>query len=193
LETVDFDPAQFATPPQVLAGVERVSGGVRVLANAPETVRPGTYQHNYMLLFQEQTGVELENPLPVSFSGPGCHSIRDMSRSQAAAPAPSLPPGARVDSYFVHYDVRRSDKDSRVRGTVRFERPILAVVSGNQLMTRTNDLLGAWCTSYASPAKESKPSGTDLVTLSGDRRTLTLDWDFSGTADQVRVLVESAE
>jgi hypothetical protein len=191
LETVDFDPAQFTTPPQVLAGVERVSGGVRVLANPPETVRPGTYQHNYMLLFQEQTGVELENALPISFSGPGCHLIR--GTSQTSARPDSLRPGTRVDSYFVHYDVRRGDQNARVRSTVRFERPILAVISGEAQMTRTDDLLGSWCTRYAGPGKRIKEPSDDLVTISGDHRTLTLDWGFDGSADQIRVLVASGD
>jgi hypothetical protein len=191
LEAVDFDPAQFVTPPQVLAGVERVSGGVRVLANPPETVRPGTYQHNYMLLFQEQSGVELESVLPISFSGPGCHQIR--GPLAAAGPAASLRPGSRIDSYFVHYDVRRGEKQSRVRSTVRFQRPILAVISGETLMTRTDDLLGSWCTRYAGPGRGIKSPNDDLVTISGDHRTLTLDWGFDGTADQIRVLVESGD
>jgi len=187
LETVDFDPAQFASPPRVLAGVERFSGGIRVLANPPETVRPGTYQHNYMLLFQEQAGVELENALPISFTGPGCHQVRKTGEGV------NLPAGQRIDSYFVHYDVRRGDKTSKVRGTVRFERPILGVISGGSQMTRTNELLGSWCTGYADPAKERKDLGDDLVTISGDRRTLTLEWGFDGTADQIRVLVDPEE
>jgi hypothetical protein len=185
LETVDFDPAQFATPPQVINGVERVSGGIRVLANPPETVRPGTYQHNYMLLFQEQAGVELENPLPLNMCQPGCHEVRE------GIPTANLPAGQRIDSYFVHYDVRRDDKTSRVRGTVRFARPILGVISASGQMVRTNELLGAWCTRYAPPGKSGKQPAHDLVTMSGDRRTLTLEWGFDGTADQIRVLVEA--
>lgn len=189
LETVDFDPARFAMPPQILAGVERVSGGVRVLANPPETVRPGTYQHNYMLLFPEQTRVELENSLPVSFSGPGCHQ-----RPEASPNLPqNLQAGERIDSYFVHYDVGAGGKDSRVRGTVRFARPIRAVICDRHLLTRTNDLLGAWCTRYAGPGKTNSSESDDLVTISGDRRTLTLDLGFDGTADQIRVLVESED
>jgi hypothetical protein len=186
LETVDFDPASFAVPPQVIDGVERVSGGIRVLANPPETVRPGTYQHNYMLLFQEQAGMELENDLPVNLSEPGVHELKEV-----APPSANLRAGQRVDSYFVHYDVGRNDKSSRVRGTVRFARPVLAVISSNALMARTNDLLGAWCTRYAPLSKVSNRPVDDLVTISGDRRTVTLEWGFDGTADQIRVLVEA--
>ncbi|MEM1294324.1 MAG: FecR domain-containing protein [Verrucomicrobiota bacterium] len=51
-EAVAFNPDRFTKPPDTLQGVTRVSGGIRVLRTEPETVRKGTFQHNYILLFR---------------------------------------------------------------------------------------------------------------------------------------------
>jgi hypothetical protein len=198
LETVDFDPRRFvAPPPQVVAGVERVSGGVRALADAPESVRSGTYRHQYLLLFREQTGVELENALPVDLSGPGCHRLAPVAAG-GSDPAPSLrdaalSPGLRIDSYFIHYDRRGTAASPRVRGTVRFVRPVLGVIAGSERLAASDDLLGSWCTGYDAPAASGRGLEGDLVTISGDRRTVTLDWTFDGNADQIRILVAAED
>jgi len=193
LETVGFDPRSFVPPPrQVVDGVERVSGGLRALAHAPETVCSGTYPHPYLLLFREQVGVELENALAVDLAGPGCHRLPAASET-VPSPGGSLPPGMRIDSYLIHYDLRGKAAAPSARGTVRFARPVLGVIATSGGLAASDDLFGSWCTQYDA----SRPSGrgleTDLVTISGDRRSVTLDWTFDGNADQIRILVAAED
>ncbi len=187
LETVAFVASRFADPPESITGVSRISGGVRVLRKAPDSVKTGTFQHNYILLFQEQRHVELEDVLEVSLTEPGRYQVGfagDGFRKQ-------LEVGSRVDSYFLHFDTK-TKLQTRCRGTVRFDQPIIAVIAGANQLVATDLLLGSHCTTY-DQCEMSRQLEMDHVIVSGDRRTLTLDWGVSTSADQIRVLVESKE
>ncbi|MEM1294325.1 MAG: hypothetical protein AAGH89_03100 [Verrucomicrobiota bacterium] len=104
----------------------------------------------------------------------------------------SLKVGDRVDCYFLHYDTE-TEASTRCRGTIRFDRPIVAVIAGGRQMGATDELLGAWCTAYDHPDARERGLEDDEVVISGDRRTLTLDWGVGPSADQIRVLVAAAD
>ncbi len=187
LEAVSFNPDRFTPPPVAVAGVNQVWGGIRLLGTQPETVQKGTYQHSYILLFLEQAHVELEDPLEVSCIHPGRYLV-GFQPEKGDEFRHMLQVGQRVDSYFLHYDTE-SETSSRCRGTVRFDRPIVAVIAGGRQMGATDELLGAWCTAYDHPTVSDRGLEDDEVVISGDRRRLTLDWGVGKSADQIRVLV----
>ncbi len=191
LEAVAFEPAHFVEPPELIEGVTSVWGGVRALRRPPETVRRGTFQHNYILLFLEQARVELEDPLEVSLSEPGCFRV-GFRGAAAREFRRMLEVGSRVDSYFLHFDAEATTS-TQARGTIHFERPIVAVIAGGAQMASTDELLGSWCTEYDRPAATERELEWDEVVISSDRRHLTVDWRVGTAADQIRVLVESEE
>ena len=71
--------------------------------------------------------------------------------------------------------------------------PIVAVIAGGKQLAATDELLGSWCVSYDRPgATERQLENNDWVIISEDRRQLTLDWGVGTSADQIRVLVQTA-
>lgn len=191
LESVDFDPNRFVSPPVALDGVSKIEGGIRVLRTPPQTVRTGAYQHNFVLLFQEQAHIELEDPLEVSLSKPGCYQVGFAPENHGDFEK-MLDVGETVDSYLLHYDTR-SDQMTRCSGTVQFDQPIVAVIAGGKQLALTDELLGTWCTEYDRPGSTQRQLENDIVVISADRRMLTFDWGVGPAADQIRVLVRTAE
>lgn len=190
LETVDFDPNRFVAPPVALDGVSRIEGGIRVLRTPPQTVRTGAYQHNFVLLFQEQAHIELEDPLEVSLSKPGCYQVGFAPENHGDFEK-LLNVGDTVDSYLLHYDTK-SDQMTRCSGTIQFDQPIVAVIAGGKQLASTDELLGTWCTAYDRPGSTQRQLENDIVVISADRRMLTFDWGVGPAADQIRVLVRTA-
>ena len=103
-----------------------------------------------------------------------------------------------------NFDARTGEADrpcvvggARVIGQITFDRPILGLIGGTSLLNRTDELLGNPLGDYGSTRRGIEPtrpddlpdSGRDHVTLSRDRRTLSLDLSASSAVDQIRVLV----
>lgn len=191
LETVDFDPERFVPPPTKLDGVSRIFGDIRVLRTPPDSVRTGAFQHSFVLIYLEQAHVELEDPLEVSLSKPGCYQVGFAPENHGDFEK-MLKVGDTVDSYLLHYDTR-SDRFTRCHATVQFDRPIVAVIAGGRQLAATDELLGAWCTAYDRPGNSSRQLENDNVVISTDRRRLTIDWGVGEAADQIRVLVQSGD
>ncbi|MFT5467167.1 MAG: hypothetical protein ACI8UO_002271 [Verrucomicrobiales bacterium] len=189
LERVEFDPKRFVEPPTKLDGVARIFGDIRVLRTPPKTVRTGAYQHNFVLIFQEQAHIELEDPLEVSVSRPGRYQVGFAPENHGDFEK-MLKVGETVDSYLLHYDTSSSSM-TRSNATVQFDRPIVAVIAGGRQMAATDELLGTWCTTYDRPGDSARQLENDTVIISSDRRRLTLDWGVDQEADQIRVLVQS--
>jgi hypothetical protein len=102
--------------------------------------------------------------------------------------------GTAVDSYFLH-----SDPVSLVAnffGTVTFDREILGVILLAPRLNESDSVLGAPGTAYPTGelARGVEESSTELdaVTLSADRRTLTVALRTLGKADQLRVVTASS-
>ena len=189
LEAVAFNPNRFLAPPDTIPGIVKSADGIRALRTPPNSVQKGTYQHNYMLIFLEQDHIELEDPLEVSLTKPGRYVV-GFGEANGSDFRHQLDVGVRVDSYFVHYDTKPVSH-TRCRGMIQFQRPIVAVIAGAHQMSKTDELLGSWCTSYDRPETKDRQLENDRVTIGGDGRTLTLDWGVGTAADQIRVLVQA--
>ena len=191
LEAVAFDPERFVAPPISLDGVSRIQGGIRVLRTPPQSVRKGAYQHNFVLIFQEQAHIELEDPLEVSIFKPGCYQVGFAPENHGDFEK-ILSVGDIVDSYLLHYDTK-TDQMTRCTGTVQFDRKIVAVIAGGKQLAATDELLGTWCTSYDRPGSIERQLENDNVVISADRTKLTIDWGVGPSADQIRVLVQTVD
>ena len=115
------DPALFPALPED-ASVPRTTGDVRFLRRAPQSVQAGTYEHDCIIVFEEQQAVALPQDLIV---------VRGASFQQDA-PQPSVPErvvlsaGTRVRSYYVHFDrVGKGGRDVESKGSITFDRPVL--------------------------------------------------------------------
>jgi hypothetical protein len=184
----------------------RTTGDVRFLRRAPKAVKEGTFEHDYVIVFEEQTDAELPQPISV---------IRGISFQQDA-PQPSkpervtLPAGTRVRSYYVHFDnVGRGVREVESKGTITFDQPVLGLVIPGTALKQTDLWLARADTTYETDSnrtlemrfmgsKTYKPqpniSGRyDEVHLGADGHTVTMDLLASWSVDQFRILVSVAD
>ena len=113
--------------------------------------------------------------------------------------------GQVIRSYLLQLnpigEFTRGETDgARVIGQITFDRPILGLIGGTTHLIRTDELLGHPLGDYGDTRRGIEPtrpddlpdSGRDNVTLSEDRRTLSLDLSASSAVDQIRVVLAEA-
>jgi len=187
------------------ARLPRTTGDVRYLRRAPESVRAGTFEHNAIMIFEEQADVVLPEDVTV---------VRGASNQQDA-PEPSvpekvtLPAGTRVRSYYVHSDrVGKGARDVESKGSITFDRPVLGMVIPFMTLKQTDAWLAHAGTAYETgpnrilemrfmgwkPNTQSpNTSGRfDEVHLGADGRTVTMDLLTGWAIDQFRILVAAS-
>jgi hypothetical protein len=85
-----------------------------------------------------------------------------------------------------------------VIGQVTFDRTIIGLIASSKNLDATDELLGHPRGDYVKarrgiePPRSTDPpdSGRDVVVLSTDRRTLSLDLSAGTAVDQIRVVVD---
>ena len=111
--------------------------------------------------------------------------------------------GGRILSYLLQLDpvgqLERGATDKpRVISQVTFDRTIIGLIASSKNLDATDELLGHPHGDYVKtrrgiePPRPSDPpdSGRDVVVLSADRRTLSLDLSAGSAVDQIRVVVD---
>ncbi|MBM3889061.1 MAG: FecR domain-containing protein [Verrucomicrobia bacterium] len=184
------------------ARLPRTTGQVRYLRKAPPSVRAGTYEHDAIMVFEEQADFTLPENLAV---------IRAVSNQQDG-PEPSvpervtLPAGTRVRSYYVHFDrVGTGARDVESKGSITFDRPVLGLVIPAMALKQTDAWLARAGTAYETSGSQlleirfmgwktykSNPNTSgrfDEVHLGTDGRTATMDLLTGWAIDQFRILV----
>lgn len=175
-------------------GLPTTSGNIAYLRQVPRSVRVGTYEHNSILVFQEQEDFVLPQDMRV---------LRGAT-NQFGASEPSVPEyvklsaGTHLQSYFVHMDQIGDQAGFAARGRIRFEQPILGVVVAPAMLQRTDEWLRRGSVTYDDGhhrhlemryLKRNPPDSYDEVDLSEDGHELTMTLRIGPKADQFRVLV----
>lgn len=185
-------------------GVRTLRGSVRMADRLrAEDYVPNKEGRHWINLIAEQQSVTLKEPLMVTLNTPG--------RFRKFVGGPTIPKGARVNSYLLHF---RPSSRKAVKGVVRFEQPILGVLCIPQQLEESDSILGVSTMDYpkdAAPrglepgpyfeayvAKNGMPSDfqPDEVILSQDRSTLSIRASAdpeNGYYDQVRILTLAPE
>ncbi|MBX2852813.1 MAG: FecR family protein [Phycisphaeraceae bacterium] len=195
VERVDHVAERFVATMQAVAQAPTLTGDIRYEPSIPSDLRIGAYESGELRLFQERTNVEMSGPVAVNVIGPGRFENEALQQPVALKPS-------KVDSYLIHLDTLPGDGSGRIhRATVRFERPIVGVITSTQAMSQTHALLGLPDVRYGSTSdgKSGRYTGLDqstdqhpeTVEVSDDRRTLTLHLSTGDGIDQARVLIES--
>ena len=172
---------------------------MKFVSPGPDFV-PGRYEDSdHILVFPEQDGIVLEVELLVDLDEPGQYQrIHREERKSISA-------GRRVGSYLLQLDPigRLQKKDpnkTRVIGQLTFDRPIVGLIGSTAKLDMTDDVLGHPRGEYSKTRRGIEPtrpadlpdSGRDVVTLSQDRRTLSLDLSAGSAVDQIRVVVQAS-
>ncbi|MBI1372358.1 MAG: hypothetical protein GC159_06300 [Phycisphaera sp.] len=149
-----------------------------------------------LLVVVERAKARLANDLPVTFTEPGEHTR--FVKGDAVIPA-----GTSFRCYYVQFDPIDGDLGaSRVSftGTLRFRDPVLGVIADDTNFAASSPRLkredmtypGARAQYLALEGQETRGVGrnepADVVTLSPDRRTLTLKLGVVQAADRLRVI-----
>ncbi len=189
-ESLSLDAGQVATvDPQGRVTVEDApsvagSPSVRFLSqHAPSLGYKAFVHDDQLFVFLESHRLRLSREVRLNLTQPGRHDQLTGRQGHAAA-------GELVSSYLVHCSPQR--RRHIVEGTIKFPGKIIGVICDSDSLNATNSLLGAgWSLQcqHAERGLESSPDmNSDVVTISPDRRTLSLRLRTE-SIDQVRVLV----
>jgi uncharacterized repeat protein (TIGR01451 family) len=166
------------------------SGGQVVRLTAPPTsVAVDAFENATALVtFDERQGVTLAAPVLVDAVDPGTYAkFPNGSRT--------IPAGTEVDSHFVHNDLPKGATGRRV-GSITFSSDILGVIGATGRLNKS-DGLGASGTTYAGTTRdrglESASGAKDVITISDDRRTLSVDVRTTGVIDDIRVITRHVD
>ena len=200
IESVAYETKKFEDGWPVTSGVLQATGLMKFVSPGPEFV-PGRYEDNeHILVFLERTNVELRSELLVDLAEPGLY--------QRSRPVPKyhLKEGQRIRSYLLQLDPRDQSTDeafnrSRVVGQITFDKPILGLIVRSNKLNATDRELGHPHGDYTKTRRGIEPpsgetptlSGRDVVTLSKNQKTLSLDLSAAMAIDQIRVIVSDTE
>ncbi|OFZ95031.1 MAG: hypothetical protein A2Z44_11195 [Betaproteobacteria bacterium RBG_19FT_COMBO_58_11] len=169
-----------------------------IQAPIPSSLQKDVLQSNTTIFaYQERQGVLLNSGLLVNYMGTGTY--HPALTNEAATLLISA--GAIVDSYLFHFDMFFLGTGIRSLGTITFDSDILGIIGSHNPLVSTDALLGNPGTLYETTtptfggrglegANFSAALSRDWVTISGDRRTLTLDLGVGEWFDDVRVVVD---
>ncbi|MCH7813780.1 MAG: hypothetical protein IID40_07140, partial [Planctomycetes bacterium] len=163
------------------AGIVSVTGPIEVLPTPPASVAPGALATNGLIhAFVEREAVQLGNDLVVNILQPGSTTTYHPDRFDLASVDPGvLPAGTTVNCYLFHHNPATGAMTIGP-GTVTFSERILGLILFPDDLDATDAALGAPGTVYG-PYTGNRGLGTnasypdDVLTLSGDGHTLTID------------------
>lgn len=171
---------------QVRAGIVGVSGGMQQIP-APGSVVTGELESDASIfVFAERSGLVLPQIVNVNISLPGT-SPNESGRNLSPA---TIPAGTRINTYYIHYDKIGTGQAQSATGSVTFDEEILGLIIGGVGLLGTNALIGLPSTAYPPGQDHQQVELGDgsSVTLSADRRTVSVTLRVTCCADNIRVL-----
>jgi hypothetical protein len=195
---VDFDTNRYEEAWPVTSGVLQATGLMKFVAPGPSFV-PGHYEDNdRVLVFLERADVVPKQEIPVDLVEPGMYQRIHRSGQE------TIKAGTALRSYLLQLDpigrlARDAQHKPRVMGQVTFDAPVLGLIASSNKLSSTDDLLGHPKGNYVKtrrgiePPRSTDKAGTprDVVILSDDRRTLSVDLSAGTAIDQIRVIVSN--
>ena len=178
----------------------KISGSVRLLSAPPASVERGqAIDRQNLQLLREQSGILLTSQTPIDITGAG-----EFSSTQYTAEPVTLQ-GKRVTSYLLFASQPNPTKlategdVTQLSASITFDGEIVGLIGKAESLQQTDAILGLNHVVYGThKARGMLTEGRaeihaaieDMIEISEDRRTLTVDCRFAGM-DQMRILVES--
>lgn len=193
IEKVDIDPERYAKVWPIFSGIVGSSEAFRFVPPWPKRIRFVT-SDNDIFIATEGYAVDLNSELKVNITEPG-----DYARVNELTPL-ELPAGERVRSYILHYSPTTQvgpRRAKRVSGSITFDRPVLGVIVEHEELLASSRRFTRRSAGEGQHRRELNLIGDDAgdrITLSKDRKTVTLDLISPGkSSDLVRVIVDSSD
>ena len=192
IEEIEFDSKPFEKMWPFASGI---AGSTDTISFVPPWPRKLRYVKSDEQIFVRPEGhpTQLETGLKVNISMPGdCVEIVDLS------PA-ILQENEAVRSYVLHFSPETQLVERRARrvtGSITFDRPVLGLIVLHDELLASSGLFGRRRAGEAQQRRElnlTGDEGGDRVTLSQDRKTVTLDLiSPRKTSDLIRIIVEGS-
>ena len=191
-------PFSIGTIDAAFAAIAGTTGAV-VVASPPADITNGAWESNTQIrAFSERQQLVLSQIVPFDISIPGTSPGSSDSNLSPAM----LQPGIMVNSYALHFDVVGSlatQNAKEASGTITFSDDVLGLIALSDTLNSTNGILGLAGILYSSGADhglELNPAGggtSDVVTLSTDRRTVSVDLRNASFPDDLRIVTAVPE
>ncbi len=192
IKSVDFDTATFEKLWPISSGIRSSTGAFRFALPWPRKLR-FVRSDNEIFVVPEGYVTMLAKPLKVNIASPGEY-VRGETLTEAELPAAQV-----VRSFILHFHPEHDGKRpnfERTTGSITFDRPVLGlIVLHKELVASASRFSGRKAGEFLEH-RQLELTGThagDVITLSKDRRTVSLDLVAPGQfSDLVRVIVDAS-
>ncbi len=185
---IPYEVSDYLRTWQTSFGLETVKGAMRI-AEPHERTNPGkVVDGNHLLIFPEQESVQLPLGFLVNATEPGAYHVPKGLKQQVALDSAMI-----VDSYLIQFNpgqALRFESPRQFSGILKMDRPVIGLLFRATMLDESDRLLGLPKAEFGGVYRRGINAG-DEVTLSKDRRTLTISFDVFNGVDQIRVLVAS--
>lgn len=192
LEAVKFDATPYEKVWPISTGIAGSTGAFELAPPWPRRLGLSAGDDK-ILVVPDGYRRRIRFPLKVNISAPGKVETQDQ-----LTPA-VLPPGAPLRSFILFYQPRENLPrrfTSRIQGSITFDRPIAGVIVLHKELRDSGGRFSSRKVGMGQPRKQVDLFGSpasDVVTLSHDRKTLSVDLAAPGkSADVIRVVVDAA-
>ncbi|BCX49461.1 hypothetical protein HAHE_33690 [Haloferula helveola] len=196
LSDLAFEPSAFSRTWPIASGIQSTEGEViPAPPNTPEAVA-NHEDDNHVIVIPEKRSFVLPERLPVDITEPGSHG------GKAGAPihSPSTlesKAGTRARSYLLRYNpvgILDFMVFKSFEGSVTFDRPVLGIITSTGKLFETDKIT----TNAPLPLTKENPgmrgpeagirTMPDTVTLSSDRKTVSVIFNAGESIDEIRVI-----
>jgi len=177
------------------AGFLNPTGAITIIP-APSDTSPGALESNTEIrAFAERQSVLLAANLPVDITVPGTSpqgGVPNLSSGSIAA-------GITVNSFLLHFDSLAGTVDPvSVTGSISFTEDILGIAVLSDTLDSTDAIAGLLGLTYPSGNARglelnAGDTGIDGITLSADRRTVSVNLLNLNATEQVRIITAVPE
>jgi len=192
-----FKPMPYSPSWRVCHGILHTEGHILpCLADIPPKLALQRDDEN-ILIFPEKRGMVLEGSLRAEITTPGLYEMQSMPLRMGYTPVDT--DAHPVNSYLLRSapfkKIKQRVEHLRFRGSVTFDAPVIAIMVGKETLEASDPffLTGEWPKEKKHDLRgleRNMPSSPikDTLRLSGDRRTLHVDFSTGVGTDEVRVL-----
>ncbi len=200
LEDRDFETSAFTRTWPVASGIESTTGEViPAPPNTPEALAAHE-DDEHVLVIPERRTFKLPPKLPADIREPGTYG-GDPPTTNLHGPNGLVTKGDKTArSFLLRYNPVGTLEFMEFRhfeGSVTFDRPILAIITSTGKLRMTDQI----ATSTPLPEPEINPgmrgveggpkTDPDRITLSEDRRTISVLFNAGESVDEIRVITEA--
>lgn len=185
LVNIPYNPRPFRKAWEMLAGVEKNMGAVRIELPGAE-IQPAVQEGEVQVYLENEsfvadTGIEVDEIRVGEFAAVG------------ANPGQSLQAGSELKSYLLQtWATNGNEEEDEVEASVTFDQPVVGVIYSSDRLASSDRSVGTSITHGGEDFARGRglDSGIDEILLSDDRRTLNLKLRGKDLeVDQVRVIV----